>query len=77
MAELFQQVEAAILEAVPSAKCEGAAALYRGWQKGELSTDPGSPILPIDDPVVQPEAACLVPAQVAGPAIPVTEDDAL
>jgi len=35
MAELFQQVEAAILEVVPSAKCKRAAALYRGWQKGE------------------------------------------
>jgi len=50
MAELFQQVEAAILEAVPSLKCERAAALYRSWQKDELSTDPQSPILPIDDP---------------------------
>jgi len=59
MAELFQQVEAAILEALPSAKCERTAALYRSWQTGELSTDPGSPILPIDDPG-RPDAPPLV-----------------
>ena len=59
MAELFRQVEAAILEARPQAKCESTAALYQSWQKGELSTDPQAPILPIDDPG-RPDAPQLV-----------------
>lgn len=59
MAELFQQVEAAILEAEPQAKCESAASLYNHWQKGELSADPQAPILPIDDPG-RPDAPSLV-----------------
>jgi uncharacterized ferritin-like protein (DUF455 family) len=59
MAELFQQVEAVILETDPSAKCNGAEALYRCWQIGELEYDPQSPILPIDDPG-RPDAPLLV-----------------
>jgi len=59
MAELFQQAEAAILEPVPSVKCERAAALYYCWQNDELSVDPQSPILPIDDPG-RPHAPSLV-----------------
>ena len=32
MAELFQQLEAAILETEPQAKCDLAAALLRGFE---------------------------------------------
>lgn len=59
MAKLFQQVEAAILESVPELKCDRAEALYLGWQRGELSVDARTPILPIDDPG-RPDAPLLV-----------------
>jgi len=59
MAELFQQVEAAILETEPSAKCDNSKALYQDWQHGELNCDPQSPILPLDDPG-RPDAPLLV-----------------
>jgi len=50
MAELFQQLEAAILEPNPSAKCEVTAQLNAAWCRGELTPAAGSTILPIDDP---------------------------
>jgi uncharacterized ferritin-like protein (DUF455 family) len=59
MADLYKQVESAILETVPSAKCESAAELYRRWLEGELIVDPRSLILPIDDPG-RPDAPSLV-----------------
>jgi len=59
MAELFQQLEAAILETEPSAKCDSSKALYQDWQNGELNYDPQSPILPLDDPG-RPDAPLLV-----------------
>ena len=50
MAELFQRVEAAILETGAAGKCELTAALRRDWLAGVLARDPASRLLPIDDP---------------------------
>ena len=50
MAELFQAVEAAILESSAAAKCQKTDALRRLWQAGDLDRQPDSRILPIDDP---------------------------
>ncbi len=50
MPELFEQIEAAILEPDVGVKCESTAALERTWGQGELSYNAGSKILPIDDP---------------------------
>ena len=50
MAELYQQLEAAILEPDFNVKCERATRLDTAWSKGELAVDAGSIILPIDDP---------------------------
>ncbi len=50
MAELFQQLEAAILEPDFSVKCELTARLDAAWCRGELAHDARSAILPIDDP---------------------------
>jgi uncharacterized ferritin-like protein (DUF455 family) len=50
MPELFQQVEAAILEIDVASKCEMTATLYTQWQAEELELAPQSVILPIDDP---------------------------
>src|SRR5210317_1576429 len=50
MAELFQQLEAAILETDTQRKCALTEALCRGWVQGDFDVDAGSPILAIDDP---------------------------
>jgi len=50
MAELFQQLEAAILETDTQRKCVLTEALCRGWGQGDFDVDAGSPILAIDDP---------------------------
>jgi len=51
MAELFRQVEAAILETDASSKCEMTAELYKCWQANALEVAPQqSVVLPIDDP---------------------------
>lgn len=50
MAELFQRLEAAILEPDFSAKCELTARLNAAWCRGELARNARSAILPIDDP---------------------------
>ena len=50
MAELFRQVEAALLEPEAEEKCRLTRALRNAWEAQELSLDPDSPILPIDDP---------------------------
>ena len=50
MAELFQQIEAAILEPDADCKCELTTQLHHAWQQGELNYSPQSKILPIDDP---------------------------
>lgn len=50
MAELFRQLEAAILEADSQTKCALTEALYRGRRQGDLDLDVRSPILDIDDP---------------------------
>ena len=59
MAELFRQVEAAILEAEPQAKCKSIASLYLLWQGKGLAADPQEPVLAIDDPG-RPDAPLLV-----------------
>jgi uncharacterized ferritin-like protein (DUF455 family) len=59
MPELFQQLEAALLETDPAAKCDLAAGLFAGWRKGDLVVHRQSPILPFDD-VGRPEAPSLV-----------------
>jgi uncharacterized ferritin-like protein (DUF455 family) len=50
MPELFRSLEAAILESSPNRKCELTAQLREAWCAGDLSLDPHSEILPIDDP---------------------------
>jgi uncharacterized ferritin-like protein (DUF455 family) len=59
MPELFQQLEAALLETDPTAKCDLAARLFAGWRQGKLVVHTHSPILPIDD-AGRPEAPSLV-----------------
>ena len=59
MPELFQQLEAALLETDPTAKCDLATRLYRDWRRGDLVVHTESPILPIDD-AGRPEAPPLV-----------------
>lgn len=50
MAELFQLLEAAILETNALQKCALAESLYRGWSKGDVEVNDHPPILAIDDP---------------------------
>ena len=50
MPELFQQIEAAILEPDADRKCELTTLLRHAWRRGELERQPQSVILPIDDP---------------------------
>ena len=50
MAELFQQIEAAILASDPDHKCELTTQLDQAWQRGEFDYQPQSKILPMDDP---------------------------
>ena len=50
MPDLYQQVEAAIMEPDPEAKCKSALQLNLAWQNGDLTADAASVILPIDDP---------------------------
>jgi uncharacterized ferritin-like protein (DUF455 family) len=50
MAELFQQIEAAILASGADCKCELTTQLHHAWQQDELNYRPQSRILPIDDP---------------------------
>jgi len=50
MAELFQQIEAAILASDADGKCELTTQLHHAWQQGELNYRPQSKILPVDDP---------------------------
>ncbi len=59
MAELFQRIEAALLETDPAAKCDLAAGLSRDWRKGDMLVFTESPILQIDD-AGRPEAPSLV-----------------
>jgi uncharacterized ferritin-like protein (DUF455 family) len=57
MAELFQQIEAAMLASDADHKCDLTTQLHHAWQQGELSYQPQSVILPFDDPgrPLQPE----------------------
>ncbi len=50
MPELFQQIEAAILQPDASLKCKMTARLLHGWNQGKLDYRGPSRILPIDDP---------------------------
>jgi uncharacterized ferritin-like protein (DUF455 family) len=50
MAELFQQIEAAILASNADHKCDLTTRLYHDWRQGELNYQPQSVILPFDDP---------------------------
>jgi uncharacterized ferritin-like protein (DUF455 family) len=61
MAELFQAVEATILECSAAAKCEQTAELRQRWQAGELDRQPDSRILPIDDPGRPPRPVLVDP----------------
>ena len=49
MPELYAEIEAALLEADPTTKCDLTAALYRRWLAGDLSTRAQSFFLPFDD----------------------------
>jgi len=50
MPELYQQVEAAILQSDPGRKCELAEQIHLAWQEGRLGLDFEREILPFDDP---------------------------
>lgn len=50
MAELFQGLEAALLESDAATKCALATALHRQWREGALEIDPSTQVLDIDDP---------------------------
>ena len=50
MADFYRQVEAAILEPDPRAKCELAAGLRQAWAEGCRIDDAARPIQPVDDP---------------------------
>jgi uncharacterized ferritin-like protein (DUF455 family) len=50
MVDLYQQLEAAILEPDTRQKCAMTEALYRNWRLGDVEVDARSPILAIDDP---------------------------
>jgi len=50
MAELFQQVETAMLASDADHKCDLTTQLHHAWQQGELNYQPQSIILPFDDP---------------------------
>ena len=59
MAELFKQIEAALLTRDADHKCVLTAQLHHDWQQDMLDYQPGSEILPIDDPG-RPESPNLV-----------------
>jgi uncharacterized ferritin-like protein (DUF455 family) len=50
MAELFQQIEAAILASNADHKCDLTTQLHHDWRRGDLNYQPQSVILPFDDP---------------------------
>jgi uncharacterized ferritin-like protein (DUF455 family) len=50
MAELFRQLENALLEPDYQAKCELTATIYQAWRQGSLKRQAKSKILSIDDP---------------------------
>ena len=50
MAELFRQLENALLEPDYQAKCELTATIYLAWRQGSLKRQAKSKILSIDDP---------------------------
>lgn len=50
MAELYQQLQATLLETSTLQKCAMTEALYRGWCEGDFDVEVRSPILAIEDP---------------------------
>ena len=50
MAELFRQLENALLEPDYQAKCELTATIHQAWLQGSLVRRARSKILSIDDP---------------------------
>jgi uncharacterized ferritin-like protein (DUF455 family) len=50
MAELVQQIEAAILASNADHKCDLTTRLHHDWRQGELNCQPQSVVLPFDDP---------------------------
>ena len=50
MPELYRQLEAALLSADVDKKCDLTMQLHHAWQQDLLDYQPGSRILPIDDP---------------------------
>lgn len=50
MADFYRQVEVAILEPDAGKKCGLTAALRQAWERQIEASEPGSAILPIDDP---------------------------
>lgn len=61
MAELYREVEAAILCPHPARKCALAQSIVAAWQGGELRLDPASVILAIDDPGRPPKPELVDP----------------
>ena len=59
MAELYAEIEAALLETDSATKCELTAAIYRRWLAGDLSAFEQSLILSVDD-AGRPDAPLLV-----------------
>lgn len=50
MAELYRQVEAALLQSEPTRKCAQTIGVCAAWRAGDLERDDRARILPIDDP---------------------------
>lgn len=65
MAELYRRVEAALLCPEPTQKRAFTDAVHAAWRAGELAVDPGSEILPLDDPGRPPAPRLVDPRRLA------------
>ncbi|MCP4983179.1 MAG: ferritin-like domain-containing protein [Gammaproteobacteria bacterium] len=63
MPELFQLIEAVILEPDVNTKCESVTQLQLAWSRGKLNRDVDCEILPFDDPGRPPEPVLVDPRQ--------------
>lgn len=66
MAELFQQIEAALLQRDPQLKCDQVGSLQADWQDENLDLVPQSEILSIDDPGRPQRPELVEPRNLAG-----------
>lgn len=65
MADIFQLVEAALLQQDPQLKCDQVGALQADWQNGSLDLRPQSRILSIDDPGRPQRPELVIPRNLA------------